>query len=63
MDEPALSKAKHDLANPLSAILAETQLLMMRAQELPPDMLESLKAIESAALRLRTMIKDLGKPG
>jgi len=61
MDESALSKAKHDLSNPLSAILAETQLLMMRAEEFPSDMLESLKAIESAALRLRGMIKDLGK--
>ena len=61
MDEPALSKAKHDLANPLSAILAEAQLLMMRAGEFPPGVLESLKAIESAALRMRAMIKDLGR--
>jgi len=61
MDDRTLSKAKHDLANPLSAILAETQLLMMRAEELAPDMLESLQAIESAALRMRIMIKELGK--
>ncbi len=61
MDDPGLSKAKHDLANPLSAILAETQLLLMRAGELPPDMLESLQAIEAAALRMRAMIKNLGR--
>jgi signal transduction histidine kinase len=59
MDESGLSRAKHDLANPLSAILAETQLLLLRAEELPPDMLESLEAIEAAALRMRAMIKEL----
>jgi signal transduction histidine kinase len=59
MDESRLSRAKHDLANPLSAILAETQLLLLRAEELPPDMLESLEAIEAAALRMRAMIKEL----
>ena len=59
MDESALSRAKHDLANPLSAILAETQLLLLRSEELPPDMLESLQAIEAAALRMRAMIKEL----
>jgi signal transduction histidine kinase len=61
MPDPRLMKAQHDLANPLAAILAEAQLLLMRADEIPPDMVESLKAIESAAIRMRTLIKELGK--
>jgi signal transduction histidine kinase len=60
MDDPRITKVKHDLSNPLSAILAETQLLLMRGGELPPDVSESLRAIESAALRMRALLRDLG---
>jgi signal transduction histidine kinase len=60
MDDPRLLRVRHDLANPLSAILAETQLLLMRIEQLPPDVNESLIAIESAALRMRAMLRDLG---
>ena len=59
MSDPKYSRLKHDLANPLSAILAETQLLLMRTDELPADMVESLRAVESGALRMREMLRDL----
>lgn len=59
MNDPRLLKVVHDLANPLSAILAESQLLLMRAGELPPDMLESLRAVETAARRMREMLRAL----
>ena len=57
MGDSKYSLLKHDLANPLSAILAETQLLLMRADELPEDMVESLRAVESGALRMREMLR------
>lgn len=59
MDDIRLSKVRHDLANPLTAVLAETELLLMRAEELPPDILESLQAIEAAALRMRVLLREL----
>jgi signal transduction histidine kinase len=59
MTDPTLSRLKHDLANPLAAILAETQLLLMRSDELPPDMVESLQAVETGALRMRDMLREL----
>jgi signal transduction histidine kinase len=59
MTDPAYSRLKHDLANPLSAILAETQLLLMRAEELPTDAVESLRSIEAGALRMRELLRKL----
>jgi len=59
MSDPKYSRLKHDLANPLSAILAEAQLLLMSADELPADMVESLQAIESGALRMREILRDI----
>lgn len=59
MSDPKYSRLKHDLSNPLSAILAETQLLLMRADELPAEMVESLQAIETGALRMRDMLRDI----
>jgi signal transduction histidine kinase len=58
-DAKRYSRLKHDLANPLSAILAETQLLLLRTDELPDDVVESLRAVETGALRMREMLRDL----
>jgi signal transduction histidine kinase len=59
MSDAKYSRLKHDLANPLSAILAETQLLLMRTDELPADVVESLRAVESGALRMRELLRNL----
>ena len=53
-----IAKLRHDLANPLSAILAETQLLVLDESQLPPDLVESLRQIESMAIRMRTMLRE-----
>lgn len=59
MDDARLSRLKHDLANPLSAILAEAQLLLLSADELPEAIVDSLRAIEEGALRMRVILRDL----
>jgi signal transduction histidine kinase len=54
-----LSRLRHDLANPLSAILAEAQLLLLEEHKLPPDAVTSLRQIESLAVRMRALLKDV----
>ena len=56
-DDP-IGKLKHDLANPLSAILAETQLLLLSEATLDPELVTSLKHIESLARRMRDIIQN-----
>lgn len=52
-----LRRLRHDLSNPLAAILAETQLLLMRAESLDAETVESLKEIEAQARRMRDMLQ------
>jgi signal transduction histidine kinase len=54
-----LSKLRHDLSNPLSALLAEIQLLLLEEQRYDPETLSGLREIESLAIRMRTMIREL----
>ena len=58
LEAAALSRLVHDLANPLSAVLAEAQLLLLEAEQLSPDAVASLKAIETAALRMRSILRE-----
>ena len=58
---PDISRLVHDLANPLSAVLAEVQLLLLDADALPPDAVTSLRAIETAALKMREMLKSAAR--
>ena len=58
-DPDRLNKLRHDLANPLSAILAEAQLLLLEEHRLPPDVTTSLRQIESLAIRMRSLLKDV----
>jgi signal transduction histidine kinase len=55
--EQQLRTLRHDLSNPLSALLAETQLLLLRADELDEETVTSLKQIEELARRMRTMLQ------
>lgn len=57
----AIRKLRHDLSNPLSAILAETQLLLLNADGLDPEAVASLKQIEALARRMRDVLQDLGE--
>ena len=54
--EERLSKLRHDLANPLSAIMAEAQLLLLRDPPLDKETLEAIKSIEGQSLRMRDLL-------
>ena len=58
-DVPRIHKLRHDLANPLSALLAETQLLLLNEGSLAPDTVRGLREIESLAIRMRGMLKEI----
>lgn len=57
-DNP-LRRLRHDLSNPLSAILAEVQLLLLDADALDPETTRSLKEIERLARRMRDMLQGV----
>jgi hypothetical protein len=55
----ALLKFRHDLANPLSAILAETQILLLTPGKFDEETLSSLKQIEDLARKMRQMLQAI----
>ncbi len=55
----ALLKVRHDLSNPLSAILAETQILLLTPEKFDEETLSSLKQIEDLARKMRQMLLAL----
>jgi signal transduction histidine kinase len=57
-DGERLAKLRHDLANPLAALLAETQLLLMDGNALAPEVTETLREIERLAIRMRTLLRE-----
>lgn len=56
--ETRIRKLRHDLANPLAAILAETQMMLLSADQHDEETVTSLKEIEKLARRMRTILKD-----
>ncbi len=50
-------KLRHDLANPLAAILAETQLLLLQPDAFDEETVTSLREIESLARRMRDLLQ------
>ena len=54
-----LSQLRHDLSNPLSAILAETQLLLLAAEKFDEETLTGLKQIESLARKMRQILQPI----
>ena len=54
-----LQKLRHDLANPLSALLAETQLLLLNESKIDAETLTSLREIEALAVRMRTILREV----
>jgi len=51
-----MSKLRHDLSNPLSAILAEVQLLLLNEGRYDAETVQGLKQIEAMARKMRQMI-------
>lgn len=59
MDETdQFSRLRHDIANPLSALLAEAQLLLLNESKLDPETLTSIREIEALAIRMRTLLRE-----
>ena len=56
----ALRALRHDLSNPLAALLAETQLLLLGADQLGPETVAGLKQIEALARKMRQILSDAG---
>ena len=52
-----IRELRHDLSNPLSAILAEAQLLLLRADTLDEETVTSLKEIEALSRRMRDILQ------
>jgi len=57
-DDERLRKLRHDLNNPLSAILAETQVLLLTPEKFDADTLATLQQIEALARRMRQLLQD-----
>ena len=55
-DTDAFRTLRHDLSNPLAAILAETQLLLLNEASLDAETVEGLREIEALARRMREML-------
>jgi signal transduction histidine kinase len=59
MTEPdRISKLRHDLSNPLSALLAETQLLLLNESQIDAETVAGLREIEGLAIRMRTLLRE-----
>lgn len=56
-----IRKLRHDLSNPLAAILAEAQLLLLGADKYDAETVASLKQIESLSRKMRGMLEALDK--
>ena len=57
-----IRKLRHDLANPLAAILTETQLLLLNEAALDPDTVRGLREIEAIARDMRGILAASREP-
>jgi signal transduction histidine kinase len=57
-DAERLGRLRHDLSNPLSALLAEVQLLLLEETRIDPVTVTSLREIEALAIRMRSMLRE-----
>lgn len=53
-----LRRLRHDLSNPLSALLAEAQLLLLSEDQLDPEVTAGLRRIESLSIKMRTLLRE-----
>ena len=54
-----IRKLRHDLSNPLAAILAETQLLLLGADKYDGETVAGLKQIEALSRKIAAFSKPL----
>ena len=53
-----LARLRHDIANPLAALLAEAQLALMDADTLDEPVRRSFEEIERLAVRIRAILRE-----
>ena len=58
VESEKLRKLRHDISNPLAAVLAETQLLLLDADALSDEVVTGLRQIETLARKMRGIIQD-----
>ena len=56
-----IRQLRHDLSNPLAAILAETQLLLLSADKYDADTVTSLKQIEALSRKMRGILEAMDR--
>ena len=49
---------RHDLSNPLAAVLAETQVLLLTPEKFDAETLDTLKQLEALARKMRQLLAD-----
>jgi signal transduction histidine kinase len=57
-DGERLGKLRHDLSNPLSALLAEVQLMLLNEGRYDAETLGGLREIEKLAIRMRGLLRE-----
>jgi signal transduction histidine kinase len=56
-----IRKLRHDLANPLAAVLAETQLLLLSEDKYDAETVAGLRQIETLARKMRDILEALDR--
>jgi signal transduction histidine kinase len=57
-DADRFGKLRHDLSNPLSAMLAEIQLMLLNEARFDAETVAGLREIEKLAIRMRTLLRE-----
>ncbi|MDH5803899.1 MAG: hypothetical protein OEZ54_01855 [Gemmatimonadota bacterium] len=60
--EDPVRRLRHDIANPLAAILAETQLLLLDPDRYDAETLDSLRQIEALSRTMRDILNRSKTP-
>ena len=56
-----IGRLRHDLSNPLAAILAETQLLLLGADKYDAETVAGLTQIEALSRKMRDILQALDR--
>ena len=59
LDTDPMQQLRHDLSNPLAAILAEAQLLLLNENKVDPETVQSIREIEALAVRMRNILREV----
>ena len=59
LDTDPIQQLRHDLSNPLAALLAEAQLLLLNESKVDPETVSSIREIEALAVRMRNILREV----